>query len=379
MALAFLLCPLLTMSAQTAQNNAVAPATAPVTAAKAAPQGTKAEAEESGDIQPVDIIFEHIKDAYWWHVTTVKNKDIVVYLPVILYSEQSGWHLFSSSRLADGASYNGFTIATTGDYEGKIVEKTAEGTVYRPWDISLTKTAFAIVVNCLILLIIFLSVARWYKRRPEHAVPGGFVGFWEMFIMNIEDEVIRKSVGKDYKKYSTYLLTAFFFIFFNNILGLIPVFPFGANTTGNIAVTLTLALCTMFLINVFGNKHYWKDIFWPEVPWWLKVPVPLMPVVEFFGILSKPFALMIRLFANVMAGHSIALSLTCVIFITAKMGVGMNAGMSFFAILLSIFMGCLEVLIAYIQAYVFTLLSAVFIGLAHIEPAEKTSKQQSRA
>jgi F-type H+-transporting ATPase subunit a len=377
LALGAMLWPLLGMSGAPATGGdtleAATPAQAKTATKQAAPAKTTAK---EGDISPVSIIFEHIKDAYWWHITTVGEHHVTVYLPVILYSEMTGWHVFSSSHLAEGATYEGFSIATEGSNEGKIVEQTTGGQSERPWDISLTKTALALVLNCIIMLAIFLPVASWYRRRPQHAVPGGYVGFWEMFVMSIEDEIVRKSIGKDYGKYSPYLLTAFFFIFVNNILGLIPIFPFGGNTTGNIAITFTLAICTMFIVNVFGNKHYWKDIFWPEVPWWLKVPIPLMPVVELFGVFSKPFALMIRLFANVMAGHSIALSLTCVIFITAKMGIGMNAGMSFFAILLSVFMGCLEVLIAYIQAYVFTMLSAVFIGLAHTEPARKGTEKE---
>ena len=150
----------------------------------------------------------------------------------------------------------------------------------------------------------------------------------------------------------------------NNLLGLVPVFPFGANTTGNIAVTLVMALCTTIAVNVFGNKEYWKEIFWPEVPWWIKVPIPLMPVIEMFGIITKPFALTVRLFANIMAGHTIILALTCLIFVTFAMGVGIGTGMTIFSIILSVFMLCLELLVAFIQAYVFTMLSAVFIGLS---------------
>ena len=186
----------------------------------------------------------------------------------------------------------------------------------------------------------------------------------EMVVMYIEDEVIRDNVGPDYKRYSPYLLCAFFFILINNLLGLVPVFPFGANTTGNIAVTLVMALCTTIAVNVFGNKEYWKEIFWPEVPWWIKVPIPLMPVIEMFGIITKPFALTVRLFANIMAGHTIILALTCLIFVTFAMGVGIGTGMTIFSIILSVFMLCLELLVAFIQAYVFTMLSAVFIGLS---------------
>jgi len=147
-------------------------------------------------------------------------------------------------------------------------------------------------------------------------------------------------------------------------MGLIPIFPGGANITGNIAITMVLALCTFIMINVFGSKEYWKDIFWPNVPVWLKCPIPMMPVIELFGIFTKPFALMIRLFANIMAGHAAILSLVAIIFITVKSGALINGPMTVVSVLFGIFMDGLEVLVAFIQAYVFTMLSAVFIGLS---------------
>ena len=149
-------------------------------------------------------------------------------------------------------------------------------------------------------------------------------------------------------------------------MGLIPFFPGGANVTGNIAITMVLAICTFLAVNIFGTKHYWKDIFWPDVPWWLKVPIPMMPFIEFFGVFTKPFALMIRLFANIMAGHTIILALTCLIFITATMGVAVNFGMTIVSVLFCAFMNCLELLVACLQAYIFTLLSANYIGLAKV-------------
>jgi F-type H+-transporting ATPase subunit a len=150
-------------------------------------------------------------------------------------------------------------------------------------------------------------------------------------------------------------------------MGIVPFFPGGANVTGNIAVTLVLAVCTFIAVNVFGNKHYWKDILWPDVPTWLKVPVPLMPAIEIIGMFTKPFSLMVRLFANIFAGHCMILGVVAVIFLTAKMGVAMNAGLSAVAIFLGVFMDVLELLVAFIQAYVFTMLSAVFIGMSRQE------------
>ena len=187
--------------------------------------------------------------------------------------------------------------------------------------------------------------------------------------MSIHDDLIKPSIGeKHYKPYVPYLLTVFFFIFTTNLMGLIPLFPGGANVTGNINVTFFLAVCTMIAINLFGNKEYWKEIFWPEVPLFLKAyPVPIMPVIELFGVFTKPFALMIRLFANMMAGHAVILSFTCVIFLGWSMGVGYGLGLNTFSAIMLLFMNLLEVLVAFIQAYVFTMLSAVFIGLAHKE------------
>jgi F-type H+-transporting ATPase subunit a len=164
------------------------------------------------------------------------------------------------------------------------------------------------------------------------------------------------------------LLTAFFFILISNLLGLIPVFPGGANLTGNIAITFVLAIFTFVLVNFFGTKRYWKEIFWPDVPVWMKVPIPLMPVVELFGLFTKPFALMIRLFANILAGHAVMIGLGCIIFITASMGLVVNSALSFVAVLIMIFMSFIELMVAFIQAYVFTLLSAVFIGLSQTQP-----------
>ena len=189
----------------------------------------------------------------------------------------------------------------------------------------------------------------------------------EMLVMYIHDDVIKACVGeKNYKKYAPYLLTVFFFILVTNLLGLLPIFPGGANVTGNINITFFLALCTMLLVNIFGNKEYWKEIFWPEVALFLKAyPAPLIPVIEVVGIFTKPFALMVRLFANMMAGHAIILSFTCVIFLGWTMGVGMGIGLNLFSIIMLLFMNLVELLVAFVQAYVFTLLSAVFIGLAH--------------
>jgi F-type H+-transporting ATPase subunit a len=248
-----------------------------------------------------------------------------------------------------------------------VVEANEAGQAVRPSvDISLTKNALALLISCVVLLLVIMPLANWYRRGNTKPAKG-FRGAVELLLINIYDEVIKPCVGEDYKRFAPYLLTAFFFIFVNNLLGLVPIFPGGANVTGNIAVTMVLAICTFLAVNFSGTKEYWREVLWSDVPMWLKVPVPLMPVIEIFGVFTKPFALMVRLFANIMAGHSVILGLICLIFITAVMGAAANAGMSAMAIVFVCFMNLVELLVAYVQAYVFTLLSAVFIGMARVK------------
>ncbi|MGI6224135.1 MAG: F0F1 ATP synthase subunit A [Prevotella sp.] len=327
--------------------------------------------EESGEIDPSAIVLGHIKDSYEWHVTDIGDKSIVIQLPIIVKSS-TGWHVFCSSKFAEEADAKGYrqgpfnlAIATAGDHAGKIVELQAGGKEVVPFDISITKTVAVLFIDAILLLICILIPARWARRhKASDSAPGGFVGFMEMLITYVEDNIVKPGVGEGYEKYSPYLLTCFFFIFTCNIMGVVPFPPGGGNVTGNITVTFFLALCTFLITQFSGTKHYWKDIFWPDVPTWLKVPVPLIPFIEFIGIFTKPFALMIRLFANMMAGHAIALALTCIIFLVVSDGIGMLVGMSCVSVLMSVFMMCLELLVCFIQAMVFTMLSATFIGLA---------------
>lgn len=337
---------------------------------------------QSAAEQPVnvkEVVFGHIGDSYEWHITSWGNHHLTIPLPVVVYSRTSGWHCFLSSRLEEqGGSYEGFSIAPEGSrYEGKLVEHgAATGAEVRPIDLSLTKVATALLLNSLLLVVLILGVSRWYCcHDAQTEAPGGFTGAVEMLVMTIHDDVIKSCVGPHYARFAPYLLTAFFFIFINNLMGLIPLFPGGANVTGNIAITFVLALCTFVAVNCFGTRHYWKDIFWPDVPLWLKVPLPIMPVIELFGIFTKPFALMIRLFANMMAGHMAMLVLSCLIFITAGMGPVLNGSMTVASVLFNIFMNALELLVAFIQAYVFTMLSAVFIGMAQ-EGSESSCVQE---
>ena len=327
------------------------------------------EAQSADDGLSFDMdeyLYGHVRDSYEWHITTVKGKPVSIPLPVIVISKAGGgFHCFSSRHLEEG-EYKGFYIAPAGSrYENKIVERGADGSEVRPWDFSVTKNVAGLLINSALLLFIVLSTASWYRKHDAaEEAPTGGVGIMEMLVTMVENDIIKDCVGEDYKKYSPYLLTAFFFIFINNLMGIVPFFPGGANVTGNIAVTLVLALFTFFTVNIFGNKHYWKEILWPEVPTWLKVPLPLMPVIEIIGMFTKPFSLMVRLFANILAGHFMILGVVAVVFLTAKMGVAVNSGLSAVAVILGVFMDCLELLVAFIQAYVFTMLSAVFIGLS---------------
>jgi F-type H+-transporting ATPase subunit a len=338
--------------------------------------------EEKGELNIREFILEHLSDSYEWHITAFGEKHISVPLPVIVKGENSGWNVFLSSAFHHGASeHNGFYIASDGDNKGKIVEKNSEGKEVRPIDISITKTAFALLLSCALLICIVMYVAGWYKKNyksGQYKAPKGFVALMEMLIVNLIDDLIKPCIGKDYKKYAPYLLTVFFFIFLNNLMGLIPLFPGGANVTGNIAVTSVLALCTFLAVNLFGTREYWREIFWPDVPVWLKAPIPIMPALELVGVFTKPFALMIRLFANILAGHSIVLGLTCLIFVTVKLGTTINTSMTITSVVLTVFIDFVELLVAYIQAYVFTMLSAVFIGLSRVEPHHHPSKEENK-
>ena len=328
------------------------------------------EAEEQIDVK--GVIFEHLKDSYKWHIITVGETEISLPLPVILYSRNSGWHFFMSDKLDDYGAQYGFYLCSSGAYDGKIMEHSSGGQDLKPLDLSLTKVALGIIINSLLLLAIIMYCARWYKGHDvTDAPPKGFVGLIEYVSMMIVDDVIKPGVGKDYRRFAPLLLSLFYFILLNNLMGLIPIFPAGANVTGNIAVTLTLALVTFFTVNVLGTKGYWKEILWPDVPFGLKCPVPLMPLIELIGIFTKPFSLTVRLFANMTAGHSIILALTCVIFITARIGPAIGAPMSVVSVCFMVFMNCLELLVAYIQAYVFTMLSSMFIGMSRVNEEEK--------
>jgi len=326
----------------------------------------KAEnSEEAEKFNPGTFILDHIGDSYGWHILTFNGHHVTVPLPVIVYSKQSGFHAFMSSKFHHGDDYKGFLIASEGEYKGKIVELAADGSFVRPTvDLSITKNVFALFVSMAIILWVFISVAKAYKRRSLSA-PSGLQSWVEPVILFIRDDVARPAIGHKYERYMPYLLTIFFFILVNNLMGLIPFFPFGANVTGNIAVTMVLALLTFFITSFTADKNYWVHIVnTPGVPWWLKFPLPLMPFIEIVGMFTKPLVLMIRLFANIAAGHIIAIGFFSLIFIFGALNPVMGYGVSVISVVFTVFMTFLELLVAFIQAYVFTLLSALYFGMA---------------
>ncbi len=325
--------------------------------------------KKAESFNPGDMIMEHVVDNHEWHILEIGHFELTVPLPVILYYDGKLYTFCSSRFHNEEHAYQGFSLPEAGPDKGKIVRTSAIPAGPKVYDFSITKTVLAIMISALLMLLIFISIARAYANNRNKA-PKGIQSMLEPLIIFIRDDIAKSSIGeKKYEKYMPYLLTIFFFIFLNNILGLIPIFPGGANVTGNIAVTMVMAVFTFILTTVNGNKHYWVDIVnTPGVPWWLKLPLPLMPIVEIIGIITKPFVLMVRLFANITAGHIIALGFISLIFIFGAMNAALGYGVSVVSVAFMIFMNLLELLVAFIQAYVFTLLSALYFGLATIEP-----------
>ena len=326
-----------------------------------APFAAQASDHSSGVEDPKGIIFEHLGDTYGWAAPFSHSTYIT--LPIIGRDCNGDWHVFSSARVEHGATYDGFKISSEGEYKGKLVGTDANGAEYRPVDISITKNVAALFISALVVVLCVMSIYRWYKKNPLKAPRKG-TAFLELIVEFVYSSVVRPTLGKNAKKFGPYLLTVFFLILIMNLLGLIVIFPGGANLTGNIAVTLVLALFTFFITNVFGTKHYWKEVFWPDVPLWLKFPLPIMPMIELFGLFTKPAALTIRLFANMMGGHIIVLVLTLLIFIFGAFGAAAMGVTTVVSVAFSLFMLLLDTLVSFIQAFVFTMLSALFISMA---------------
>lgn len=385
--------------------------------------------EEGLDVKT--IIFEHLGDGYGWEVPF--NHAYRIPLPVIVKAEDGQWFCFSSGSLTevivtedeasgkkekhlvpvvkkierDGKTYE-FVIAKVSEHKDKVVQifplsaqeeaavKTKADSIavashidaskavvpgyvnfdgsyyreYRTFDISITKNVLALFICAVLVTLMVMSVVRHYVKKGMRAPRKG-MGFMEMLIDFVYTGVIKNTLGeKNGRKFAPYLLTCFFFILVMNLVGLIVIFPGGANLTGNIAITMVLALLTFMVTNVLGKKHYWKEIFWPDVPLFLKFPLPIMQVIEIFGIFTKPAALCVRLFANMMGGHMIVITLVLLIFIFAAFGAAATGGSLVVSIAFTMFMLALDVLVSFIQAYVFTMLSTMFISMAQEEEHE---------
>jgi F-type H+-transporting ATPase subunit a len=315
------------------------------------------EAEHVEKLDAAKVIMEHIMDNHEYHFADFNGHAISIPLPVILYSPQRGLDVFMSSKLEHGHTiYNGYKLE-----EGKIVPVNANGTVdegVKVYDFSLTRFVVQLFLSVILLILIMTSVAKAYQKRGNKA-PTGFQIAFEPVITFIRDEVGKPNLGHKYQKYMPYLLTVFFFILINNLLGLIPG---SANVTGNISFTMVLAFISMIVILLSTNSHFWGHIFWPPgVPFLVKL---ILIPVEFAGVFIKPIALMIRLFANMVAGHIVIICFISLIFIFGAMNTVAGVGFSPVSLAFTIFIYLIEILVAFIQAFIFANLTAVFIGQA---------------
>ena len=323
-----------------------------------------------------EVIFGHVLDAHEFHFFSFhdgngKEHQAIVPLPVILYSPQRGFSAFMSSKFRDGEEdYKGYSLITVeklkhlGDkyHIGQIVPVRSDGNMdesVKVYDLSLTRNVVQMIIALALLVWVMISIAKRYEKgEGVHSAPKGSQSLLEPVIIFIKDEVAKPNLGSRYRKYLPYLLTVFFFILINNLVGLIPG---TANVTGNIAFTFVLAVISFIVILFSSNKHYWGHIINPPVPLGVK---PILIPVEILGIFTKPFALMIRLFANMIAGHIIIICLVSLIFIFGALNTGIGWGFSPLSVAFVIFIYFIEILVAFLQAYIFANLTAVFIGQA---------------
>lgn len=300
------------------------------------------------------MILGHIGDNHDWDAF---GHQVVIPLPVILYTKSGGMQFFMSSNFEHGhATYNGYKLINEG---AKIVWADGQNTE-KIYDFSITKVAATIILGSILIIVIFLSVARTYKKRAGKA-PKGFQNLIESLFVFMRDGVIKSSVGPRYKEFMPLLMTIFWFIFIINLMGNIPFFPGGANATGNIAIPLVMAAVILLYVTVNANAAYWKHIFLPDVP--VALYILLIPI-EILGFFLRPFVLMLRLFANITAGHIIILGFFSLIFIFGSMKAWVGYSVAPASVAFTIFMGMLELLVAFLQAFVFTLLSSLYIGMA---------------
>ena len=320
---------------------------------------TASFAASGADEDKTGFIMHHIKDSHEWHFATFGNTHVSLPLPVIIYSQDRGLEVFSSSNFIEpenhtfGREHAGYIID---DHDHlRPVDETRSIV-----DLSITKNVAMLFIVILVVLWMMISTANNYKNRPNQA-PRGVASFIEPVVLFVRDEIALPNIGAKYRKFLPYLLTLFFFIWIGNLIGLLPG---AANLTGNIAVTFTLAVFTFIIVNINGNKDYWKHVF--ATP---GVPIPLLLVivpVEIIGLFTKPFALMVRLFVAITAGHIVILAFIALIFIFESYAIGVVST------LMVIFINLIEILVATIQAYVFTLFTAMYIGAAVSDHHEAT-------
>ena len=326
---------------------------------KAEGHEAKTEGHEAKAFNVTETILEHIKDDHSWHLWGETS----LALPVILYTPK-GFEVFSSAKFMNEHHEH---IAYKGNFDYKIIEgkvkivDASEAIDIEAskalWDFSITKNVASLFISVLILLVVLLTAAGAYKKTGITSAPKGVQSFMEPIVLFVRDEVAIPNIGKKkFAKYMPFLLTIFFLVLTNNFLGLIPFFPGGANVSGNIAFTMTLAVCVFIVVNLSANKSYWEHIFWmPGMHWSMKL---FLAPIELIGVFTKPISLMIRLFANITAGHILVLSLICLIFIFKTVYA------SAIAVPFAVFIGLIELLVAFLQAYIFTMLSAMYIGMA---------------
>ncbi len=326
------------------------------------------EGGEKKGINITEIVFGHVADSHEWHLFSISHEAegqgetaIALPLPVLVYEPGVGFDAFMSNnfeewkKAPDGTkisnSYEGYRL------EMKMKEKLVADNGAAVYDLSITKNVLSMLIGVFLLLWAMSKVAKAYKATGSTKAPSGFQNFIEVVVVFIRDEVALPNLGKKSVKYMPLLLTVFFFIWINNLLGLLPG---GANFTGNIAVTACLALVTFIVMMAGSTKHFWSHLLNPpDVPVLVKA---LLVLIEIMSLLIKPVALMIRLFANMLAGHIVILSVICMIFIFGMLNRFVGWGFVPVSLAFSVFMFMLELLVAAIQAFVFTNLTAVFIG-----------------
>lgn len=305
-----------------------------------------------------ETIMDHVKDSYGWHLWG----HTTIHLPVILYTDK-GLEVFSSKNLVDEhhkpVVYKGNNNYKLNHESGKVEVLSEDGSVNKEaklLDVSITKNVATLLLSMILVCVVFLSIAKAYKKTGVTSAPKGLQSFLEPIILFVRDDIAKPNIGARYAKYMPLLLSIFFFIWLNNLLGLIPFFPGGANLSGNIAFTMVLAVIVFLVVNFSANKDYWKHIFWmPNVPVPMKI---FLAPIELMGIFIKPVSLMIRLFANITAGHILMLALICLIFVFKAIAAAAVA------VPFAAFIYCIELLVAFLQAFIFTMLTALYIGMA---------------